>query len=595
MPLAPRGETQRFVPFGNYLLDELIAEGGMAKVYRARLRGIGGFEKPLVVKLIHDHLGQDPAFIDLFVQEAHTLVRLGHPHIVTVYELGIVDGTYFIAMDRIEGAPLSDLRQGGPLDPKEAAHIVAQVADALSYAHDRHGLVHRDITPRNILIDDTGHTHLVDFGIAAPQGQSAAFGSPGYVAPELLEGQGASPQSDLFSLGVVLARCLGDVSEGPLRCLAERLQSPKPSGRPKNAKAVAEEVRRWLAEAAPEGAAPLLAARVQEQRAQDQRGQKQQAQGPVSPSADGTKSITPHTPVATPSPDSSNHTQSLATSPLLDLGITEALPRASTANGASPDSRSSHSRSSTPQNDTTEPLAGATPPEQRHRRWAIAALLLIAFGALAFYRSAELQSSGESQPSGESRPSGGSQPSDESQPSGESRTSSPDDQTPAPPSERLSVAPTDPTGAQPIAEESDPRRNEAEAEAVAEPAPEQRPARGRESVPQTLPQAPQPSPPRPETASAEAASPQTPIQEARRPATLNVLARPWADVRIDGRPLGPTPLRNIEVQPGRHSLQLHCPPFDREASIPFEAEAGAVLQITAALDRDPPTIRIRPQ
>lgn len=567
MPLGPRGEPQRFVPFGNYLLDELIAEGGMAKVYRARLRGIGGFEKPLVVKLIHDHLAQDTAFVDLFVQEAHTLVRLGHPHIVTVYELGIVDGTYFIAMDRIEGAALSDLRQDGPFDPKEAAHIVAQVADALSYAHDRHGLVHRDITPRNILIDDTGHTHLVDFGIAAPQGQSATFGSPGYVAPELLEGQGASPQSDLFSLGVVLARCLGSEADGPLQALAERLRSPKPTARPENAKAVAEELRRWLAEAAPEGAAALLAGRVQ-------RWRDQQRQRPLAPKADGTENVTPHTPVAKTPTTNTKHTQSLATSPLLKTSATEALPRPVEApqSDRAPESPSSGnrptqsppsgSRPSDTEADTpkTEPIVAPTQPKRRRLPWAIAALLLLAFGAFAFFRTPDPPTSGEP------------------------RTPSLSEQTaPEAPGEPPTITPAEPADAPPAAENAPPE----EPEAVTE----QGPQPSRPSAPTSTART-ETANPAPQTAPT---SPRAPAQEPQRPATLNVLARPWADVRIDGRPLGATPLRNIEVRPGRHSLRLHCPPFDREASIPFEAEAGAVLQITAALDRDPPTIRVRSQ
>ena len=89
---------------GPYLIDEELAEGGMARVFRARLRGLGGFEKQLVIKQIRPELARDPHFVELFVREANTLVALSHPHIVQVYELGAADGTYYLSMEYVEGA-----------------------------------------------------------------------------------------------------------------------------------------------------------------------------------------------------------------------------------------------------------------------------------------------------------------------------------------------------------------------------------------------------------------------------------------------------------------------------------------------------------
>ncbi|MEO0325879.1 MAG: protein kinase, partial [Myxococcota bacterium] len=283
----------RVTPFGNYLLDELLAEGGMARVYKARLRGVGGFEKPLVVKQILPELAQDPRFVALFVQEAKTLVRLGHPHIVPVYELGVVDGTYLLAMEYVEGATLRDVLRDGPLSPAAAAQLLAQVAEALDHAHDRFALVHRDVTPRNVLVDRSGQARLVDFGIAAPaEGEAPRFGSPGYMAPEQLMGGAIDGRADLFALGALLfesltgapafagegqdearRRILG--GEGPalpatvpsaLRELGAALLERLPADRPPDAATVARAFRAFLARERPEGAHREMARRVDDTR-----------------------------------------------------------------------------------------------------------------------------------------------------------------------------------------------------------------------------------------------------------------------------------------------------------------------------------------
>src|SRR6185436_10683264 len=103
------------VSFGKYLLDAELAQGGMARVFEARLRGPGGFEKKLVVKQILPQLAQDPSFVELFVQEANTLVQMSHPNVVPIYELGVVDGVYFLAMERVHGATVAELLRDGPL------------------------------------------------------------------------------------------------------------------------------------------------------------------------------------------------------------------------------------------------------------------------------------------------------------------------------------------------------------------------------------------------------------------------------------------------------------------------------------------------
>ena len=284
--LEPERELQHF---GKYLLDQELARGGMSRVFRARLRGPGGFEKKLVVKQVLPDLARDPSFIELFVKEANTLVQMSHPNLVPVYELGVIDGVYFLAMESVEGATIAELLEDGALPPALAAQIGLQIAEALRYAHERFQIVHRDVTPRNVIVDEAGHARLLDFGIAAPLGHESKgelFGSPGYIAPEQLSGDPLGPESDLFSLGAVLYEALQAKPAFPearrnagqresyrpalalpdaepiVAELVMRLVSIDRGVRPKSAAEVASKLRTWLAERHPEGVERELADRV---------------------------------------------------------------------------------------------------------------------------------------------------------------------------------------------------------------------------------------------------------------------------------------------------------------------------------------------
>jgi serine/threonine protein kinase len=197
--------------FGKYVLEREIAAGGMARVYLATLRGAVGFEQRLVVKQIRTELASDEAFVTRFVEEAKTAVELSHPNIVPVYELGVEQGVYYIAMELCEGLTLSEvLAETGPLGPAEGAYVGAEICRALDYAHRRANIVHRDVTPRNVLIDDEGEVRLIDFGIAAPvtraddTTRTEVFGSPGHMPPEQLHGADLTPATDVFAVGVLL-------------------------------------------------------------------------------------------------------------------------------------------------------------------------------------------------------------------------------------------------------------------------------------------------------------------------------------------------------------------------------------------------------
>ncbi len=274
--------------FGKYLLDEEIARGGMSRVFLARLRGLGGFEKRLVVKQVLPELASDPRFVEMFVQEAKTLVQMSHPHIAPVFELGVVDGVYFLAMEHVAGATLSELLADGPMPPALVAHLGAQIGDALHYAHERFGIVHRDVTPRNVMVDEEGHARLLDFGIAAPasgEGAMALFGTPGYLSPEQANGEPLGPATDVFSLGAVLfealtarraffARTVEEAREvltfdGPdfypddgvpdaLARIVDRALARDPKRRFASARELGRALRSWVAAHAPEGVGPEL-------------------------------------------------------------------------------------------------------------------------------------------------------------------------------------------------------------------------------------------------------------------------------------------------------------------------------------------------
>ncbi len=203
--------------FGKYFLTEKLATGGMAEIYLAKIVGPGGFEKPLVIKQIHPRLSGQRQFVDLFVAEAKTLVTLAHGNIVPVYELGVIDDTYFIAMEYIDGPTLyrlteSLVRSGVHMDPPLAAWITSRIVEGLDYAHRKgQGVIHRDLSPRNVMLSRDGEVKLVDFGVAISlanigEGHGSAdapTGSFPYMSPEQVQKLPLTAQTDLFSVGVL--------------------------------------------------------------------------------------------------------------------------------------------------------------------------------------------------------------------------------------------------------------------------------------------------------------------------------------------------------------------------------------------------------
>src|SRR5258708_30007800 len=215
---ANEAEVELPTTFGKYYLTEKLATGGMAEIYLAKLIGPGGFEKQLVIKQIHPRLTGQRQFVDMFVAEAKTLVTLAHGNIVPVYELGVVDDVYFIAMDYIDGPTLYRLTermaaQDAKMEPAIAAWVAARVLEGLDYAHRKgEGVIHRDLSPRNVMMSRDGEVKLVDFGIAVTlgepgdeaSGQAEPTGSFPYMSPEQVRKEPLTVQTDLFSVGVLL-------------------------------------------------------------------------------------------------------------------------------------------------------------------------------------------------------------------------------------------------------------------------------------------------------------------------------------------------------------------------------------------------------
>ncbi|MFN2400540.1 MAG: serine/threonine-protein kinase [Gemmatimonadaceae bacterium] len=221
-------ESDNLLEFaGSYRLVRRIAEGGMANVYEAELLGPEGFAKRVALKVIHPKYARSSNWLRLFVDEAKLSANLVHGNIVQIYQLGEVNGQYYIAMEYIQGPTLRNVIDrhreiGRPITPAIAAYIASRVCRALDFAHNfidpdgrRLDIVHRDVSPGNVMATWDGHIKLADFGIAKaatsfdPVAETPMMiGKKHYMSPEQILALNVDGQSDVFSLGVVLFELL---------------------------------------------------------------------------------------------------------------------------------------------------------------------------------------------------------------------------------------------------------------------------------------------------------------------------------------------------------------------------------------------------
>jgi serine/threonine-protein kinase len=208
--------------FGKYTLLHRIARGGMADLYLARSSEVAGIERLLVIKLVAARYSQDPSFISMFEDEVRIVASLNHPNIGQVIDVGRQDGTYFLAMEYIHGRDLRQvlrrcMERGSPVPVSTAVPVVVRICAALQHAHQARGLdgqplniVHRDVSPSNIMITYEGQVKLVDFGIAKAANRTALTvpgtikGKLRYLSPEQVSGQPVDARTDIFCVGVCL-------------------------------------------------------------------------------------------------------------------------------------------------------------------------------------------------------------------------------------------------------------------------------------------------------------------------------------------------------------------------------------------------------
>ncbi len=194
---------------GDYVIQELLGQGGMARVYRAVDPNL---DRVAAIKVIDPGVANDPEYTRRFKREAQAVAKLTHPNIVSIYQFGSANGTLYMAMAFIDGTDVDRLlknyrRDNHSIAPDGLLKIVGQIASALDYAHSQ-GVIHRDVKPGNILVTAQGRAYLTDFGLVrdlAIPTLGEIFGSPHYISPEqALNSAKAAPQSDLYSLGVVI-------------------------------------------------------------------------------------------------------------------------------------------------------------------------------------------------------------------------------------------------------------------------------------------------------------------------------------------------------------------------------------------------------
>ena len=205
------GDSRIGTELAGYRLEALLGRGGMGVVYRAHDLAL---DRNVALKILSPDLAEDERFRERFLTESRLAAAIDHQNIIPIYDAGEVAGELYIAMRYVDGSDLKKVLADGALPAERAVAILSQVAGALDAAHER-GLVHRDVKPSNVLLDDRGHVYLADFGLSrrlgepgAALGAAQSLGTIDYVAPEQIRGGEIDGRADLYSLGCLLYECV---------------------------------------------------------------------------------------------------------------------------------------------------------------------------------------------------------------------------------------------------------------------------------------------------------------------------------------------------------------------------------------------------
>ncbi len=577
VPTPPSPPPAAGVPFGRYALRKRLARGGMGEVFLADQLGPLGPVRPVALKRLLPRVARRPDAARMFLDEMATAARLHHPNIAVTYDFGEIDGTYFLAMEYVEGLSLQELlRALGPLPVPEAIEIVLRILDALDHAHERRGpdgqpapVVHRDVSPHNVMVSTAGAVKLLDFGIARAEDVALggrAEGKLAYAAPEQIEGRATDRRADVWAVGVVLYEVLTGArpfsAAHPAEAIAvARAGLATPAGQlrpeaarldPLIARALAPEPEaRWPTVAAFR-AALLAGSSGLEGRGPEALAELVARAGGPSKTSLGVEHIT-NLAVPAASTETGVAVGHTGTQGPADGTPTPSIP------AARPPSQLATRILPPARPDPLAPrplsLPGRTPraplPARRSatERWAVGlgAVALITTGAvLAALATRPRGFEDEALP--EPRPVVASSAPD----AGDAPLDDPD----AGPGSTLAVvAAPEPDGGAPPEPSVDAgttaRLAAPDAGVPRSGRPRRRPARPR--------------------APAVSVSP-----EPRGPGRLSIVASPWSEVEVDGVPRGPTPLVNLGLEPGRHRLRLRPstggPPLERTIEIRPERE-----------------------
>ncbi len=549
--------------FGKYRLDRKLAVGGMAEIFLATQQGPEGFTKHVAIKRILPHLVEDEDFITMFLDEARLVARFNHPNIVQIYELGEEDGRYFLAMEFVHGVSMSRLlkvshKQGTPLPLEYGAKIISFACEGLEYAHcftDGDGtplnLIHRDVSPQNLMLSYDGVVKVLDFGIAKAAGNiyqtrtSSLKGKAAYMSPEQISQKiGLDYRSDIFSLGIVLfefatgRRPFSGDAELELMMSIVQKKAPDP---------------RQFDETVPEDMVRILDRALQkdrDRRYQSCRELRQDleeflinrrllvdkytlggfARELIPPSDTGVG-------YAVPTP--SRPALADAGSPALTTPLSPARTPTGRRQPPSPRSPEDDAPTQVTPSGTLRPLVVDEPHRVgAGRRIFLGLLVLVLVGAIGASAAYFLFGNGDTRDSGHGRDAGVDLAGPVSAPGPDAGVESV--KAPAP---DAGVAETTdgPARAVPVVREGDPE--------VAAPAP--RPKKKKKRRRRRIDKKPAPQPARTEKPDAGVQ-----VAKVQKPGKLVVNTRPWTNVAIDGTSYGTTPVGPVELKPGEHRIEM---------------------------------------